>query len=115
MIGVECWINNLHTKSIRSRFLAGKNLAPFAVPQQPKKAAPPPSSQNTAPRASSRSGTCAGRGSSYVAGLFQLSSSILSTARKASVGICTLPRLRIRFLPSFCFSRSFFFRVMSPP
>ena len=46
---------------------------------------------------------------------YQLSSSILSTAMKASVGIWTLPRLRIRFLPSFCFSRSFFLRVMSPP
>ena len=43
------------------------------------------------------------------------SSSSFSTARKASVGIWTLPRERIRFLPSFCFSSSFFFRVMSPP
>ena len=43
------------------------------------------------------------------------SSSSLSTAMKASVGICTVPRLRIFFLPSFCFSSSFFLRVMSPP
>ena len=41
--------------------------------------------------------------------------SIFKTARKASLGTCTLPNWRIRFLPSFCFSRSFFFRVMSPP
>ena len=27
----------------------------------------------------------------------------------------TLPKERMRFLPSFCFSSSFFFRVMSPP
>ena len=43
------------------------------------------------------------------------SSSSLSTAMNASVGICTVPRERIFFLPSFCFSSSFFFRVMSPP
>ncbi len=43
------------------------------------------------------------------------SSSSLRTAMKASVGICTVPKLRIFFLPSFCFSSSFFFRVMSPP
>ena len=42
-------------------------------------------------------------------------SSSLRTARNASVGSCTEPRLRIFFLPSFCFSSSFFFRVMSPP
>ena len=45
----------------------------------------------------------------------QLSSPIRSAAMKASCGICTLPYSRIRFLPSFCFSRSFFLRVMSPP
>jgi hypothetical protein len=27
----------------------------------------------------------------------------------------TLPTLFIRFLPSFCFAQSFFFREMSPP
>ncbi len=42
-------------------------------------------------------------------------SSSFSTAMKASVGNCTVPRVRIFFLPSFCFSRSFFFRLMSPP
>ena len=42
-------------------------------------------------------------------------SSNLSTAINAYVGNCTVPRVRIFFLPSFCFSRSFFFRVMSPP
>ena len=45
----------------------------------------------------------------------QFSSSSFSTAMNASVGICTLPSERIFFLPSFCFSSSFFFRVMSPP
>ena len=34
---------------------------------------------------------------------------------KASEGTATVPKVRIRFLPSFCFSSSFFFRVMSPP
>ena len=43
------------------------------------------------------------------------SSSSFSTAIKASVGSWTVPRVRIFFLPSFYFSRSFFFRVMSPP
>ena len=42
-------------------------------------------------------------------------SSSFSTAIKASVGSCTVPRVRIFFLPSFCFSSSFFFRLMSPP
>jgi len=46
---------------------------------------------------------------------YQSSSSSFSTAIKASVGICTVPRLLMRFLPSFCFSSSFFFRVISPP
>ena len=43
------------------------------------------------------------------------SSSSLSTAMNASVGSWTVPNVRIFFLPSFCFSSSFFFRVMSPP
>ena len=43
------------------------------------------------------------------------SSSSFSTAMNASVGICTVPSERIFFLPSFCFSSSFFLRVMSPP
>ena len=34
---------------------------------------------------------------------------------KASEGTETVPKDRIRFLPSLCFYRSFFFRVMSPP
>ena len=34
---------------------------------------------------------------------------------KASVGSWTVPKVRIFFLPSFCFSSSFFLRVMSPP
>ena len=42
-------------------------------------------------------------------------SSSFSTATKASWGTATVPRERIFFLPSFCFSSSFFFRVMSPP
>ena len=41
--------------------------------------------------------------------------SSLRTAMNASVGTCTVPRFRIFFLPSFCFSSSFFLRVMSPP
>ena len=42
-------------------------------------------------------------------------SSSLRTAKNASVGTCTVPRERIFFLPSFCFSSNFFFRVTSPP
>src|SRR5271166_2167859 len=37
------------------------------------------------------------------------------TDRKASWEISTFPTCFIRFLPSFCFSRSFLFLVMSPP
>ena len=37
------------------------------------------------------------------------------TERKASCGISTLPTCFMRFLPSFCFSRSLRLRVMSPP
>jgi hypothetical protein len=43
------------------------------------------------------------------------SSPMRRAAMKASCGISTLPYCRIRFLPSFCFSSSFRFRVMSPP
>ena len=46
---------------------------------------------------------------------FYQSSSSFRTAMKASLGTETVPKVRIRFLPSFCFSSSFFFRVMSPP
>ena len=42
-------------------------------------------------------------------------SSNLSTLINASWGTSTVPNWRIRFLPSFCFSSSFFFRVISPP
>jgi hypothetical protein len=44
-----------------------------------------------------------------------LSPSRLSTARNASCGTSTPPTCFIRFLPFFCFSRSFRLRVMSPP
>ena len=47
--------------------------------------------------------------------LFYQSLSSLRTAMNASVGTWTVPRFRIFFLPSFCFSSSFFLRVMSPP
>ncbi len=43
------------------------------------------------------------------------SASIFRAAMKASWGISTLPNWRMRFLPSFCFSSSFFLRVASPP
>ena len=43
------------------------------------------------------------------------SSPTLRAARKASWGSSTLPMRFMRFLPSFCFSRSFLLRVMSPP
>ncbi len=42
-------------------------------------------------------------------------SSSLSRDRKASWGTSTAPTIFIRFFPSFCFSRSFLLRVMSPP
>ncbi len=38
-----------------------------------------------------------------------------STAMNASCGMFTRPMLFIRFLPSFCFSRSLRLREMSPP
>ena len=43
------------------------------------------------------------------------SSSSFRTAMKASGETCTEPSWRIFFFPSFCFSSSFFFLVMSPP
>ena len=43
------------------------------------------------------------------------SSPTLRAARKASWGSSTLPMRFMRFLPSFCFSRSFLLRVISPP
>ena len=50
----------------------------------------------------------------FIPFLYFLSSSF-RTLMKASCGISTFPTCRMRFLPSFCFSRSFFFLVMSPP
>ena len=41
--------------------------------------------------------------------------STFSAAMKASCGMSTLPNWRMRFLPSFCFSRSLRLRVTSPP
>ena len=50
----------------------------------------------------------------YVFG--QLDYSLVSRMlMKAFCGICTAPTLCIRFLPSFCFLRTFILRVMSPP
>ena len=43
------------------------------------------------------------------------SASSSSTARKASWGTSTVPICFMRFLPSFCFSRSLRLRLMSPP
>ena len=78
------------------------------------------------PRAEARKGTSAARKTcrghvlvpvcaSRRGGQKDQSLSSLRTAMNASVGTCTVPRLRIFFLPSFCFSSSFFLRVMSPP
>jgi hypothetical protein len=39
----------------------------------------------------------------------------LRTSMKACCGMCTEPMDFIRFLPSFCFSRSLRLRVISPP
>ena len=41
--------------------------------------------------------------------------STLRAAMKASCGILTVPTVRIRFFPAFCFSNSLRFRVASPP
>ena len=40
---------------------------------------------------------------------------VLSTAMKASCGMFTRPMDFMRFFPSFCFSKSLRFRLMSPP
>lgn len=42
-------------------------------------------------------------------------SSVSRTLMNASCGMETLPTVFIRFFPAFCFSRSFRFRVTSPP
>ena len=88
-------------------FLASPFPAKPAYPQgarRIRKAAQPPTAVQTL-----------GFGGRAACGGFFYSSSSLRTAIKASVGICTVPRLLIFFLPSFCFSSSFFLRVMSPP
>ena len=41
--------------------------------------------------------------------------SIFNAEINASCGISTFPNCRMRFFPAFCFSKSFFFRVTSPP
>ena len=46
---------------------------------------------------------------------FKIYSSNFRTAVNASLGTLTVPSWRILRLPSFCFSSSFFFRVISPP
>jgi hypothetical protein len=46
---------------------------------------------------------------------FSGDSSVDSAATKASCGTSTRPTIFMRFLPSFCFSSSLRFRVMSPP
>jgi len=46
---------------------------------------------------------------------FAVSSPVDSAAMNASWGTSTRPTIFIRFLPSFCFSRSLRLRVMSPP
>lgn len=46
---------------------------------------------------------------------YSSSASNLSTDKNASCGTSTLPICFIFFLPFFCFSRSFFFLVISPP
>jgi hypothetical protein len=51
----------------------------------------------------------------YFFGLSDEVSPVLRAAMKASWGTSTRPTIFIRFLPSFCFSSSFRFRVMSPP
>lgn len=47
--------------------------------------------------------------------LRRLHPSIFNAEMNASCGMSTFPNWRIFFLPAFCFSRSFFFRVASPP
>lgn len=62
----------------------------------------------SAPRIRNDPSTSSGTIGSY-------SSPILSAAINASCGMLTLPYSRIRALPFFCFSSSFFLRDMSPP
>jgi hypothetical protein len=48
-------------------------------------------------------------------GSYVSEASVERAAMKASWGTSTRPTIFIRFLPSFCFSRSLRLRVMSPP
>ena len=47
--------------------------------------------------------------------VFSPGADVDNAAMKASCGTSTRPTIFIRFLPSFCFSSSLRFRVMSPP
>lgn len=59
---------------------------------------------------------CLGRGARGLRYFLSLvSTSPESAAMNASWGTSTRPTIFIRFLPSFCFSRSLRLRVMSPP
>ncbi len=60
-------------------------------------------------------GNDGGKRSPRQTGLKDQLSPVLSAAIKADCGISTLPMARMRFLPSFCFSRSLRLRVASPP
>jgi hypothetical protein len=66
-------------------------------------------------RATGRRPAARPRRSSFVAGRPGHFSPTCRMARNASCGISTLPTDFMRFLPAFCFSSSFFLRVMSPP
>ncbi len=84
------------------------------------KAMPRPNMQSPTPTVPTPA-VCGSRGGGPVAfftGLVywnQALSSRDSAARKASCGISTVPNCFIRFLPFFCFFKSFFLRVTSPP
>ena len=56
-----------------------------------------------------------GAAGTYFFPLLSPVSPVESAAMKASCGTSTRPTIFIRFLPSFCFSSSLRFRVMSPP
>ena len=62
-------------------------------------------------------GFCSSRASASVRRYFLsfVSTSPESAAMNASCGTSTRPTIFMRFLPSFCFSRSLRLRVMSPP
>jgi hypothetical protein len=54
-------------------------------------------------------------GDHFLPGALPSAESEESAAMKASCGTSTRPTIFIRFLPSFCFSSSLRFRLMSPP